>query len=81
MEELKLSETDLYDKIAEMNSDLQGSHLPTKQKMQMFSVEKTGIFNAYYPAGISFSFLLLLGLTFRFNLFHICFDVLKTLSK
>lgn len=33
MEELKLSETNLYDEITEMKSDLQGSYLPTKQKM------------------------------------------------
>lgn len=38
-------------------------------------------FNSQFPAGIHFSFLLLLGLTFRFEFFHICSDILKIWSK
>lgn len=47
------------------------------ENVKCFGLEKEEYFNFLFPACTNFSFLLLFGLTLRFELFHVYFDILK----
>lgn len=76
VEGVKLSETLIWwNLITERTPAIQAENVKSSM------LKKGEDFNPLFPAGINFSFLLFFGLTFRFELFYVCFDILKTLSN